>query len=261
MKILEGIGLRVFDSEFELSVRSGRVPGYRIFDMWGRNPDVDTGTEDIWANGGTRAFNTVAGTVGISSTSADDTSAGTGARTVRIYGLDASSNPQQEDMSLNGVTNVESTKSFLNLYAVEILTVGSAGASQGNITADIGGNDLAFIAAGEGHSRLTHRTIRAGWRAYILRMFASSTNAGSMIVELQTRNEAGAPWITIRELDVDNRHIVIAPPGGLAVVGPGTQIRMRATSTTNNESVSGGYTILLEKVEDEDPDTTDVNDI
>ncbi len=259
--VTRGQPYRVFSTDFELSVRAKRVPGYRIFDMWGLNPDVDVGTEDIWANGGVRAVDPATGTVTLVSTSANDTSAGTGARTARLFGLDGSGNPQSESMSLNGTSNVTSVNSYSEIYALEILTVGSNGASVGNISATLDSSQLAFIAAGDGHSRLTQRTVRAGYRGYVLRMFASSSNAGAITVSIQTRNGAGTPWIAQRALDVDNRHVSLSPPGGICVVEPLTNIRMQAESTTNNERVMGGYTLLIEKIHDDEPSTLRSNDI
>lgn len=76
--------------DFLIAVGLGQVPGYRRITALGNNPDVDTaGPEDVWSGGGLYPWMTTATALEIVSDSASDTSAGTGARTVLVNGLDA----------------------------------------------------------------------------------------------------------------------------------------------------------------------------
>lgn len=61
-----------------------QVPGYRRITALGNNPDVDSAAvpEDIWSGGGAYPWMTGATSLEIVSSSANDTAAGTGARTV-----------------------------------------------------------------------------------------------------------------------------------------------------------------------------------
>lgn len=69
--------------EFKRAIGFGQVPGYRRITALGNNPDVDTGIhEDIWTGGGLYPWMTAATSLEIVSDSANDTAAGTGARTV-----------------------------------------------------------------------------------------------------------------------------------------------------------------------------------
>lgn len=84
-------------------------------DKWinkfGYNPDVDIGTEYIWANGGLWVPPTQARVHNIVSTDANDNGTGTtGALTLRIFGLDTNYNEINEDITLNGQTIVATTK-------------------------------------------------------------------------------------------------------------------------------------------------------
>ena len=106
----------------------------KIIHKFGSNSDVD-GAEDIWEGGGDyTGFPTAAAeNFEILSSSADDTSAGTGARTVRIwYYNDDYENVlmRQEiilmvDVTLNGTAGVDSGVSGMRIWRAKVLTSGS----------------------------------------------------------------------------------------------------------------------------------------
>ena len=73
---------------FGLQVSRGQIQGHSTVIVFGYNPDVDTTEESVWPDGGTIPHPTSASVLKISSSSANDTAAGTGARTVYIEGLD-----------------------------------------------------------------------------------------------------------------------------------------------------------------------------
>lgn len=87
---------------------------------------------------------TSATTLGIASTSVNDTSAGTGARTLLITGLNSNYDEIQEVVTLNGQTEVNTTASFLRVNGANVLTTGSVGFNQGTIY--IGGSVNVFTA-------------------------------------------------------------------------------------------------------------------
>ena len=74
----------------------------------------------------------------ISCANANDTSNGSGARTVLLSGYDSNYNPQSEVISLNGQTAVNSTKSYILVRQLEVLTAGTGGTNAGIIYAGIG---------------------------------------------------------------------------------------------------------------------------
>lgn len=75
--------------DFLQAIGFAQVPGYRRVAAIGNNPDLDTATlpEEIWTGGGVYPWLTASTALEIVSSSANDTSAGTGARTVTINGL------------------------------------------------------------------------------------------------------------------------------------------------------------------------------
>ncbi len=82
-------------------------------------------------------FNTFASvlvTLSVASTSALDTAAGTGARTMTIEGLDENyAELPLETITLNGTTPVNSTVQYFRINRLTIITAGSTRANQGDI--------------------------------------------------------------------------------------------------------------------------------
>ena len=133
-----------------IEIAAGNVPGYSTMQKFGHNDDIDTGTvpETIWTQGGLWVPPTAARTHQITSTDvADDyntpSSGGTGARTLRIWGLDANFVEQTEDINLNGTANVATANTYTRIFRMMVLTAGSNKKNVGDITAtaDHGRND------------------------------------------------------------------------------------------------------------------------
>jgi hypothetical protein len=104
----------------------------------------------------------------ISSSSASDAAAGTGARTVRIYYVDQTgATAGTEDVTLNGtswVNLVTTTKCFIE--KIEVLTVGSTGSNVGIITLKTGsagaGTTVGTIAATDNRTFWAHHYVITG---------------------------------------------------------------------------------------------------
>ena len=97
--------------DFLIEVGKGNVPGHTVSAVIGRNTAVSsTLTEDVWGGGGNMVLPTAAESWEIVSTgagAANDTSAGTGARTVLITTLDDNYVAQSPvDVTLYGSTPV-----------------------------------------------------------------------------------------------------------------------------------------------------------
>jgi hypothetical protein len=104
--------------------------------VWGRNTIIGTAWEELYAYEQPLDWSTIlaaAAKVDVTSSSAADTSAGTGARTIRLIGLDASYKLLVEDLTMNGQTAVTSAGSFLRLFGAEVLTAGTGLINAGDI--------------------------------------------------------------------------------------------------------------------------------
>ena len=118
---------------FELQVSRGQIPWHQSYTVFGYNADVDTDIETVWPYGGILGYPSAALSLSVSSSSADDTSNGTGARTVYLEGLDANHNVISETVTLNGQTAVTTTKSYLHINNCYVATAGSLDSAAGTI--------------------------------------------------------------------------------------------------------------------------------
>lgn len=75
----------------------------------------------------------VAYALDVTSSNAADAAAGTGARTVKLYGLDGNFDPLTETLTLNGQTIVTSTKTFRRIFEIVVDTAGSGLANAGDL--------------------------------------------------------------------------------------------------------------------------------
>ena len=118
---------------FELQVSRGQIPGHRSVVVFGYNPDVDTARVTVWPYTGILPLPAAALQMKVSSSSANDTAAGTGARTVFVAGLDANYNEISEIVTLNGQTAVLTTQFFLHINNAYVATAGSGLSAAGDI--------------------------------------------------------------------------------------------------------------------------------
>jgi len=176
---------------FELQVARGQVDGHKTLFKFGINGDVGTSVETVWAEGGTYAYPASATVMKISSSSADDAAAGTGARTVAIFGLDASYNEINETVTLNGQTAVNTTNSFLRIFRMYVVTAGSGGTAVGDIyigvgtvTAGVPATVYAKIDIGENQTNMAIWTVPANYTLYLHRgtFSAASNNAAQFLL-------------------------------------------------------------------------------
>jgi len=140
---------------FNIEVARGEVPGYQQVIITGLNPDVGSSFEDLWDVGGDFVFPTAAETWEILSDNVNDTSAGTGARTVLIQGLDTDYVEQQEVITMNGTSTVTTVRTdWFRITALQVISSGSNQANVGNITIQVlsGGLIRSKIRAGRGQT-------------------------------------------------------------------------------------------------------------
>jgi len=117
----------------------------------------------------------------VNSTSANDTSAGTGARTVTVNFLDTTmASLQSETVTLNGTTAVNTVTTSLAL--IENIVVGSVGSGGGNagtlqiFTATAGGGSVwGSVAASDNQTFWAHHYVPSGVTCYILNFSAGAT--------------------------------------------------------------------------------------
>ena len=153
--------------DFRLQVARGQIQGHTAINVFGYNPDVDTSEESVWPDGGTVPHPTVASALTIVSTSTDDDSAGTGARTVYIEGLNGNYNVISETIVMDGTTPVVTTGTYLYVNQFYVATVGTGGANAGEITAKVSTTLYDIIAVGYNNRTTGHYCVPAGYTGYM----------------------------------------------------------------------------------------------
>lgn len=149
----------------------GSIPNSQQFRVSGFNGDVGTSREDVWEGGGIYQFPAAGGIqMRVVSSSANDTAAGTGARTVRLVYLDADYVTRTEDITLNGTTPVNTVATnILRVQDLHVRSTGSGSSSAGTITLkDTAGSvTYASMTADFNRARAAIYTVPAGKRAFI----------------------------------------------------------------------------------------------
>ena len=168
---------------FELQVARGQILGHNTLFKFGNNADINGSLETIWSQGGIYSYPAAAIQMKVSSSSTDDTGSGTGARTVFVYGLDADYREISETVTLDGQTEVLTTKSYLRVSRAYVVTAGSGGTAAGTIyvgtgvvTAGVPATVYAVITLGENQTTMAVWTVPAKHILYVYRGFFSAAS-------------------------------------------------------------------------------------
>lgn len=160
---------------FELQVSRGQIPGHSVVQVFGFNPDVDTSEETVWPADGILGHPASPTIMTVSSTSANDAAAGTGARTVFIEGVNGTGGLTTEVVILNGQTAVNTVHAYDAIERMVVLTVGSGGANAGVIyvgtgvvTAGVPAVIYSAMGIGENNALVGHWTCPAGVTGYLV---------------------------------------------------------------------------------------------
>lgn len=161
-----------FNSGLDLPTSAGLgiVPGCTRAVLLGHNPSIGAGAAaDVWEGGGNYPFLAAAATLEVLSSSASDTAAGTGARTVLVSGLNSAYATISEVVTLNGVTPVSTVNQYLRVNLFTTTSSGSGEVNAGDITLRVagGGTTQCIARAGYGFGRSAVFTVPAGFTFFM----------------------------------------------------------------------------------------------
>jgi len=199
------------------------------------------------------AYLAAASVLKISSSSTADDGGGTGALTVRIWGLDANYAAITEDIILTGQTEVNTVNEYLRIYRMRVLTSGTGLTNAGNIwagtgtvTAGVPAVKYAMMPATDGSTSMCIYTIPADYEGLIIHADLSVVAAKGAKSALFTR-------ILGETFVANQRHIAEASNVSLVnslplYVDEKTDIELRAKITTGTTPVAAGnFVVLLRK--------------
>jgi len=245
------------DISFLTQLSSGNVPNYKAIFKFGFNPDINGTEETIWDAGGIYAYPAAAIQMKVSSSSTNDTSAGTGARTVVVSGLDQNWNEASETVSLNGQTEVLTTTTFIRVNRAYVATAGSGGTAAGDIyvgtgtvTAGVPATIYAKITLGQNQTLMAVWTVPAGYTGYLFKgnLGTGTPNTNQYLVTRFVQRSFGGVFRTAAKVTIQSGELALnfkVP----VTFSEKTDIEARAYSSGSNNFVSADFEIIYIKNE------------
>lgn len=228
-----------------LEIAKGQLNKLSYVNKFGYNTAVGGSYEPI-TDLGTHNLPTSAAAVSIVSASTDDASAGTGARTIEIQGIDANYDLQTSTVTLNGTTAVTTgSDTYLRVFRMRVLTAGTGETNAGNIIASIGGSDVAQISAGVGQTLMGVYTVPRGHNVYLVKFQASLSKNQEAQVQLRTKAIDNGAWQVKGQFGTFSNTInyeYVVP----LVITQKTDIQFRAKAGATSE-MGVVFDMLLEK--------------
>lgn len=165
-----------------LEIAKGEVPGQRAELKFGHQNAISNAEIAVWDIAAAYAYLSSATVMAVGSNDANDKAAGTGARTVKVWGLDGDYNEISETVTMVSTTAVSTTQAYLRVFRATVITAGSGGKNAGiiyvgasTITGGVPADKYAAIAVGENQTLMAIWTVPAGKTAYLQKV---SGNAG-----------------------------------------------------------------------------------
>lgn len=240
---------------FTLQVSRGQIPGHRSVTVFGYNPDVDTTRVTVWPHTGIIPFPPAALQLKVSSSSTDDTAAGTGARTVFVGGLDANHNEISEIVTLNGQTPVLTTQSFLHINSAYVATAGSGLSAAGDIyfgdgvvTAGVPATVYDLIKFDYNQRITGSYTVPAGYTAYVSQGLFSAGQPGGSAQVVGRLLTVGADGIRrAAAITTVNNGVAVYNFDYPIQIPEKTTIEASAQGSSNNNEASAMFVLVLIK--------------
>lgn len=253
---------------FADAVALGRIPNVFADNKFGRNVEINSGaTADIWdggqATGGVALIwvaPTAAAKHNIKSSSASDAAAGVGARTVRVVGLlDWDTAETNENVTLDGTTDVETTNAYVIIHRMYVLTKGATGVNVGVITATAKAPSAttvtAEILAGQGQTQMAIYGFPSTQTVLVGRQYANANKAGGAagladvhlcfnaepqneIINFIVRHRFGLQTVGTSAFTIPYDYVP------KRFDGPGI-LKLQAISGSNGMDVSAGFDVRL----------------
>jgi hypothetical protein len=250
--------------DFLLEVARGLYDNISYINKFGRSPNVDSGVDtDIWnrANATDNQVIWIAPTAprrhNIVSTSTNDINGGTGARTLRVFGLkDWNSSPVTEVVTMNGTTDVSTVNDYVILYKMEVLTKGSTSSNVGTITATAEGDDTitAQIQPDVGQNQMAIFGIPSIQNCYVFSYYASFLKSGgatgSVDISIKVNPEPDVEPInfitkhTHGLISTGTTHFQHQLHPYLKIPGPAV-IKIQGNGSVANLDVSAGFNAII----------------
>ncbi len=254
--------VRVVDPTLDIS--ANRMLGVVPFFQNGHAPDgLQTTATDLWDRADATPTQqiwtapTTARIHAIVSSSASDAAAGVGARTLQVTGLTSwTAKEVTENITLNGVTPVNTVNSYVIIYRLRVLTKGATSSNVGTITATaatdatitaiirplIGSSEMAIFGWPS-----TQVLYLKNWKTNLNKVSAAASHG---TFQLLLNPEPSTQLTNFIELDMTGRQSSGTSSGQeifdpyLRLAGPGI-IKIQATSSANDIDSTVSFSGIL----------------
>ncbi len=264
-RFLAAIGLGSTDADpffsipadFYLEIRKANVPKHSLVNIFGHKDALGTAevvlaelpaADDIDQS----AIDATPATVKVSSSDADDTSAGAGLRTLTLSGLDSSGDAQSETITMNGQTGVTSANTYSAILGLKGLTWGATTWNEGIVyvgTGTITAGKPAVILTAIGFDATRARGDNKALSAYYVVPNAKTfygvhltgkvgTSNKDVQIHIQVSSD-GVNWITEEVFEFESGSNIVKPINALPAQVAGTHIRITGVSSAAGTNVSG----------------------
>jgi len=231
-----------------LSVALGRVRKTSHINKFGFNDQVPTSWELVQVGSANIVYPTTAAVASVVSDDSNDTSTGTGARTVSVQGLNANYDQVTEIVTMTGLSAVTTNETFIRVFRVRVETGGSNNGAVGNITVSIGGNvQVTIDPEYDNQSLHAAYTVPRGYNALLIRMQVTSTKDNkAAMVAIKAKPFGNDTVFQLKQLvEVYRNSVVVDFPVPLKF-GEKTDIEMVAKNlNSGNVSIGGTFDLIL----------------
>ena len=242
-----------------IAIAAGTVSGFDFINKFGRNPDVDTGSdpETIWDSGGVYTWIPTATVLKISSDDVDDDTGGAGALTVEIFGLDANYLLQNETITLDGQTAVNTSGTYIRIHRMIVRSAGANGtatgniyAGTGNLTSGVPANIFAKITIGVNQTLMALYTIPADKAGFFVGWYATiNKSTTSSVADLQVMERPDGEVFQVKAhhavVNVGSSHFFHKDVVTMKLTAK-TDIKIECiTVSANDLDISAGFNLML----------------
>jgi hypothetical protein len=228
-----------------LDIARSLVSGLAYEHKFGRLDDVDLTFEEIWDGNAAYAYQTAAQSMEVVSSSANDATGGTGARTVQVFGLDSDYVLQNATVGLNGVTAVALPSTWIRVFRAIVRSAGSGAANAGDIDVQVasGGAIQATILTGNNQTLMALYTVPANTTAYLLQWYFTGDGNATIDAKLLVRPDGEV--FQIKEVATTVGAPFRYPFMAIIELPAKADIKIEAKSSVANTEVEAGFDIVL----------------
>ena len=237
---------RIGTTDFLIEVALGNIAGFRIegFQMEG---DITTVMGDVWGGADNLTYTTSAVSLEIVSDNTNDTSGGTGMRTVNVISLNASKLLTITPVTLNGQTEVTLSGTHIRPHLVVGVDSGSNEANIGTITLKevTSGNVWNVIKPDVGISHDGHFTVPSIETGQFLNLFIAAPKNENLtgLTQIRDGSNANPTWLSSAEVFAYQSLVNFEVFAKLPLAAE-SDVRIRANTPTGNFTTTWIFEML-----------------